>query len=215
MYTQHHIIVDDFYENPMAVRNMALSMPHEDSNWGNYAGVMSQSEWFTPEHIDIFRTLTNEPVQRPTSGLNGRFRFTMAKDTMSQYIHFDPGPGQVWAGLVHLSLPEHLDKHEPEINCGTAFWQHKRTGLECIPIDPSVQQQHGWHSTEDLKDFLDTEGNDESLWTKTLYVPAKFNRLILFRPWQFHSPGQAFGDSFEYCRLVQLFFLRLPDPNRT
>jgi hypothetical protein len=37
-------------------------------------------------------------------------------------------------------------------------------------------------------------------------VPMRFNRLILLRPWLWHTAGMSFGTSNENCRLVQLFF---------
>ena len=40
-----------------------------------------------------------------------------------------------------------------------------------------------------------------------LAIPYKYNRLVLFRPWMFHSPGVNFGDTLESCRKVQTLFL--------
>ena len=208
MFPNHYIIIDDFYPDPYRVRDLALHLPHGEPGSGNYAGRMTGAPWFTPEHRDMLQKITNEPVEA-APGLNGYFRFTMQHDTWKQHIHFDPKPGQIWAGLVYLSPPDTLNQHESTLRCGTTFWRHNRTGLDRIPVHAHVLEKYGWYSDADLKVFLDTEGMDESLWTETLYMPAKFNRLILFRPWLFHSPGRAFGDTVENCRLIQLFFLRL------
>ena len=35
-------------------------------------------------------------------------------------------------------------------------------------------------------------------------VPMRFNRLILYRPWLWHSAGPGFGDSNETGRLIQV-----------
>src|SRR5690606_11166195 len=35
-----------------------------------------------------------------------------------------------------------------------------------------------------------------------------YNRLVLFRPWYWHSHGENFGTTLEDTRLVQLFFFR-------
>jgi hypothetical protein len=35
-------------------------------------------------------------------------------------------------------------------------------------------------------------------------VPMRFNRLILYRPWLWHSAGEAFGASLDDGRLIQL-----------
>ena len=208
MFLNHYIIIDDFYPDPHRVRDLAFFLPRGDVGSGNYAGRMTEAPWFTDEHQAMLQKITNEPVEA-APGLNGYFRFTQQNDIWTQHIHFDPKPGQVWAGLVYLSPPDTLAQYEPNLRCGTTFWRHNRTGLDHIPLTYDGLKHHGWHSNEDLKVFLDTEGMDESLWTETLYIPAKFNRLILFRPWMFHSPGRAFGDTVENCRLIQLFFLRL------
>ena len=43
-------------------------------------------------------------------------------------------------------------------------------------------------------------------WELTSVVPMRFNRLILLRPWLYHTAGPSFGDCPENCRLVHLFF---------
>ena len=65
------------------------------------------------------------------------------------------------------------------------------------------------NTKEKIKNLLEIEGVDDSYWKKTFSVPYKYNRLVLFRPWLFHSPGQAFGDSIESSRIVQTLFLAL------
>ena len=40
----------------------------------------------------------------------------------------------------------------------------------------------------------------------TMRVPMRFNRLVLLRPWLWHTAGEAFGDSLENGRLIYLMF---------
>ena len=37
-------------------------------------------------------------------------------------------------------------------------------------------------------------------------VPMRFNRLVLLRPWLWHTAGAGFGDRLENGRLVYLMF---------
>lgn len=37
-------------------------------------------------------------------------------------------------------------------------------------------------------------------------VPMRFNRLVLLRPWLWHTASPGFGDSMETGRLVYLLF---------
>ena len=193
------IVVDNFYQNPEMIRNFAISAEKEPESGGNYSGVMTNDAFITQEHLDALNLLVGQQTF-PSTQLTGKFRFTKESDTWKQDIHFDPGENNSsWAGVVYLTPDVQTD--------GTHFWKHKRTGLEAIPLTLEGIQEHGWNGVDDLKVFLETEGNDHSLWEKTLTIPYKYNRLVLFRPWLFHSPGKSFGDTFENCRLIQTFFL--------
>jgi hypothetical protein len=190
-------IVDNFYTDPDQIRNYVLSSNKNEESNGNYAGVMSVDSFLTQEHLDIISTLIGNKVI-PSTSFTGKFRFTKEKDEYQQDIHFDPY-GNSWAGVVYLT-PNIEDTD------GTIFWKHKKTGLESIPRTLKGINQYGWKDTDDLKTFLTTEGVDHSCWNKTMVVPYKYNRMVIFRPWMFHSPGSSFGDTFENCRLIQTFF---------
>lgn len=191
-----YYIVDNFYTDPDAIRNYALNESKEETSGGNYAGVMTHSIFLTQEHLDTFSHLVGHKVKAST-GFTGKFRFTKHDEVGKQDIHFDPGDDNcAWAGVVYLT------PNVPDLTEGTIFWRHKRTGLDAIP-----RTKEGIKSFGDLKKFLDEEGTDHSLWDKIMSIPYKYNRLVLFRPWMFHSPGPGFGDSLYNSRLIQTFFL--------
>lgn len=196
-----YIIVDDFYNNPDELVRVAMdSFSEDDSPSGNYAGVMTKASFLGEQHKEIFKKLTLEPSIDSSTNTNGRLRFTQANDTFKFHIHYDVDVGTKWAGVVYLS------KDHPSTD-GTCFWKHKRTGLEIAPNTIEGFAKYGWTNFHDLKAFLEVEGLDESLWEKTLIVPYKYNRLVLFRPWLLHSPGPSFGDTLESSRIVQTIFL--------
>lgn len=195
------IIVDDFYNEPDELVRVTLdSLNAAESPGGNYAGVMTKESYFGDQHREIFRSLTMEPSIDSSTNANGRLRFSKEHDSYKMHIHFDVENTTRWAGVVYLS------KEHPETD-GTCFWRHKRTGVECAPNSPEEFAKHGWENFKDFRKFLEEEGLDESLWEKTLTVPYKYNRLVLFRPWMLHSPGPAFGDTLENSRIVQTLFL--------
>lgn len=150
----------------------------------------------------MFQKLLLETSIDSSANACGRIRFSKENDSFKLLIHFDTEVKTVWAGVVYLS------KNHPDIE-GTSFWKHKRTGLEEIPRTDEGLSRYGWNSSQDVANFLRTEGKDESLWVKTLSVPYKYNRLVLFRPWLFHSPGKSFGNSLESSRMVQTLFLQI------
>lgn len=199
---QRYYIVDDFYANPDMVRQFALSQEKNEKSDGNYAGIMTKEPFITQEHLDALSLLLNQQV-KPSTSFCGKFRFTQGHEHHKQDIHFDPGDNNcAWAGVLYLT--PNIQNTE-----GTIFWKHKRTGLEDIPRSIQGINQYGWKDVDDLKVFLETEGTDYSLWEKTFQVPYKYNRLVLFRPWMFHSPGPSFGNSLETARSIQTFFLSI------
>lgn len=199
------IVIDNFYDNPDTLYDLIISSETEDSSGGNYSGVMSKESFFTDNHVKIFQKITGD-VLKSSTVLNGRFRFSLKDDSGKQHIHFDPGQNSVWAGVCYLQKPVHYEVNNPY---GTCMWKHKRTQLTSIPLTQEGIEKYGWNGVEDLCNFLNTEGLDESLWEKTLEVPYRYNRLVLFRPWMFHSPGRNFGTDKTNCRIIQTFFLAL------
>ena len=195
-----YYIVDDFYSDPDELVRVALSSAKDAGSRGNFAGIMTDSAFLSIHQRDLFQKLLLEPSIDSATKLNGKVRFTKKDDPYTQDIHFDGGRDTKWSGVVYLS------KHHPTVD-GTAFWKHKRTGLEEIPRTREALEEAGLNSRESIKNLLQTEGVDETYWEKTLAVPYKYNRLVLFRPWLFHSPGEAWGETLETSRMVQTIFL--------
>lgn len=195
-----YYIIDDFFKNPEQLVEAALESAARQTPSGNYAGVTTSETFLSEQQRVILQQITQEPSIRPSTDANGKIRFTKEKDSFRQYIHVDLSTITKWAGVVYLS------KEHPKVD-GTTFWKHLRTGLEEMPKTREGLSEQGWTTKEDLRDFLETDGVNESLWKKTFTVPYKFNRLVLFRPWVFHAPGPAFGDTLNTARVVQTLFL--------
>ena len=77
---------------------------------------------------------------------------------------------------------------------------------------PGELAQFGVAKPEDaVAQVLDPDSNDPSKWEAIMTVPMRFNRLAVFRPWFWHSGTEAFGDSPENGRLIQLLFFTHAD----
>ena len=50
--------------------------------------------------------------------------------------------------------------------------------------------------------IIEKDSLDESKWECVMRVPMRFNRLVLLRPWLWHTAGPGFGDRAENGRLV-------------
>jgi hypothetical protein len=198
------IVIDDFYDQPDLVVDYALSLQFEKQESSTYPGKNSVSGlWHDALKDRIASIVVNDICPSPNMS-NGLFRLSAANDTFEQNIHVDPGSD--WAGVLYLNRehPHNID--------GTCFWQHNHYGFEECPKDAATASVYGFDSYDQIREnIILRDGLDRSLWKCTHRVPYKYNRLVLFRPWLFHSHGENFG-SWENDkgsqRLIQLFFLR-------
>ena len=193
---QSLVIVDDFYDHPLEVRRRALACDYPPpADPDKYPGRNSR-ERLLPEGLDrIMCRVLGETVvgpRRPQSS-HGRFRVTLAGEEGRFVAHVDPTNLQ-WAGIVYLTLPEHCKG-------GTAFYRHRGTDSDRAPLTRPELELHGLDSVESL---LQRDGPDPAMWEHLMTVPMRFNRLIVYRPWLWHSAGESFGSSPEDCRLIQL-----------
>lgn len=193
------IICNNFYEQPDKIREYALQQEYNDYTGNdNWPGRDSHNQHVVPENIMAISHIVGEPLFMNEMNKSSYFRMTKEGQTGKQHIHFDPNPGLAWAGVCYLTPIEKLQG-------GTKFWRHNEYGWEKMPtLEEGLE--HNIKTQSDMKNFFETDGLDESKWTETLNIPFSYNRLILFRPWLFHSNGINFGTTDDDARLVQLFF---------
>ena len=200
------IVIDDFYPDPYMMRDMALNAEYEPEGLdANYPGRNTTRSYWDTTFTAMFAKATGELVKPAKPSSCGYFRYTRKTDTGKQIVHFDPTPGQIWAGVVYLSLPEH---YENVVDAGTKIVSHKRTGMTVAPKDYIESDAIGVTTVEDMRNFFETEGININLWKTGLNVDIKFNRAVLFRPWLWHHMGQHFGTDINNSRLTHLIFLQ-------
>jgi hypothetical protein len=133
----------------------------------------------------------------PPPQAHGKCRIALAGDTGRAKVHVDTAH---WSGILYLSRPE-------DCRGGTEFFRHLPTGTERAPFDDEEARAHGYPAAKEMvARILERDTVDDSKWEMTMRVPMRFNRLILLRPWLWHTAGEAFGDSLENGRLVYLMF---------
>jgi hypothetical protein len=197
-FRKNLIVVDNFYANPDAVRNFALNAEYEELGGRNWPGRDSLYEHGKEELTSMVSEIVGQKLITKPCNKCSYFRMTKEREYGVQDIHFDPNPGLVWAGVIYLTPTLHPTG-------GTKFWKHKQTEWEFAP----TQQQaikHNIQSHEDMVNFFNIEGKDRNKWDETDNISFKYNRLVLFSPFLFHSNGDWFGTTNENARLVQLLF---------
>jgi uncharacterized protein DUF3309 len=197
------IVVDNFYDDPDAVRAFALGLSYVP--YRNWLGIPF---WFSsalevadnplkgkgvrllgPGLYERMCELTCSRIDRDTwetagDGWNGAFHYKIrALPTMTSAIHNHTGrPEDVihgWSGLIYLTPGVRRSN-------GTTIWRSKKTG-KCFSTE----------SVYDLR-FSDYE--------MVFDVENVYNRLVLFYASVFHMGNEGFGSRLENARLFQTFF---------
>jgi hypothetical protein len=192
------IIVDDFLSNAHELRDAALRLTYPEQD-GAFPGRNSL------ERIEVggLAQKASELVREPLKAISppqshAKFRITMAQDKGRAKVHIDSGAH--WSGILYLSRPE-------DCRGGTEFFRHRRTNTDRAPINAAERAALGYASSQEMyRDIIEQDSNDDSKWELTMRAPMRFNRLVLLRPWLWHTAGEAFGDSLENGRLVYLMF---------
>ena len=199
-----YLIIDDFYDDPQAVRNAALHTDYARSVDGaNYPGDNSADAFEVDGLSELVSNMVQEPLMGTPSSGHCRFRIATAgaESRARARMHVD-GPSY-WSGIVYLTLPEHC-------RGGTEFYRHRELGTDRAPIyDSEVAHMGGNSCAQFTQELIVRDSNDPSKWEHLMTVPMRFNRCVLFRPWFWHTSGESFGDRGENARLIQLFFFTL------
>jgi hypothetical protein len=196
------LIVDDFLSDPWAVRRAALGLGYDPAlQHGNFPGLNSTAPFDTaPIDAAVSRLLGARLGPAPGTQ-HGHCRLTGKGAKGRSGVHIDPA---AYSGILYLSRPE--DCAKPHAG-GTDFFRHKRTGLEAVPQDPAKIAASGYGDINALvEDVVNRDTTSPAKWERTMRVPARFNRLLLFSPWQFHDAAPGFGTTPEDSRLVMLLF---------
>lgn len=195
------LIVDDFLNNAEEVRRSALKLDYPDQQ-GVFPGRNSLQRLQIDGLSQVVSRLVGQPLfPAPPNQSHEKCRITLAKDEGLGRVHIDVSE---WSGILYLSKPE-------DCRGGTEFFRHRRTGWDRFPLDSGTLRQGGFSSFEEARKVLvEEEGTRDECWESLMTVPMRFNRLVLLRPWLWHTAGPGFGDSLETGRLVYLMFFVRP-----
>ena len=180
------IVVDNFYEDPYAVREYALQQEFFDDP--GYIGKRTRTQHLFPGLKEIFEDLIGEKISEWESyGMNSRFQHNVAGEKV--VYHCDQ---QRWAAMIYLTPDA-----PPE--CGTSTFMHKQTRIH-------HNSQINWDRGDGLKVF-----NQKTFLDRTPYQPVDvfgnvFNRLVIFDGGCIHAASEYFGSDIDDCRMWQMFF---------
>ena len=174
-------VVDNFYSDPMSVRDYALKQEYEDqSDW--YKGRRTIDQHFVPGTKKAIESIMGIKIKEWEShGMCGRFQYCTPQDSL--VYHFD---GQTYAAMIYLTP-------NAPYQCGTSFYAHRETGVRHeSDFNSDVAFSGGFYDKTKFE-LVDTVGNI-------------FNRLVIFDAKCLHAASEYFGTTIEDSRLFHIFF---------
>ncbi len=195
-------IIDDFLAEPYSVRRAALALDYDaEANQNNFPGRNSSKPLPTKTLEEAVSRQIGVPVVGTPQTSHGRCRITLKSDKGQSGVHVDPA---FYSGILYLSKPE--DCAKPNAG-GTDFFRHKKSGLDRIPPTLEDARAAGFADINAvLAEVVNKDTTHPAKWQRTMRVPIRFNRLILFSPWLFHTAAPGFGTDLESGRLAMLLF---------
>lgn len=139
-----------------------------------------------------------DSLQRAMSGVypiaESMFARVTNEGTEKAYVHSD----RQYAGMTAIV---YLSKHPDSQPSGTAFFRHRRSGLELMPTFQEMQELGIF---EELKHDMVNEGDNPDVWEQTNYVQGKYNRAVIFAAPLFHArrPSSGIGHDPVTGRMV-------------
>ncbi|MEM7328092.1 MAG: DUF6445 family protein [Pseudomonadota bacterium] len=194
-----HLIIDDFFDQPMQLRERALASDFPERHTNEvYPGRNSSTEIQLPGIDQLVSSIVNERLVRAQNTSHQRPRLALSGEVgQGLSVHMDMCH---WSGIIYLTPDEYCQG-------GTHFFRHKRTGWTMAPVWPGMAENAGYATPDEALTDVLSESNDPDAWEETMMLPMRFNRLVLFRGYLWHDAGKSFGDSPQNGRLIMpLFF---------
>ena len=173
-------VVDNFYADPMAVRNFAMKQEFvEEKDY--YKGCRTKHQYFLPGTKEAFEKIMGIQIREWEShGMCGKFQYCTAQDSL--VYHHD---GQTWAAMIYLTPDAPYD-------CGTSLFASKNGARKSSDANIRTAFDGGFYDSTKF-DLIDSIGN-------------VFNRLFIFDAQNIHAASKYFGQTIEDSRLFHIFF---------
>lgn len=202
------LIIDDFLDDPDAFRADLVNLTYPEKGEGEvYPGRNSAERLNIPQLDKTISSLVGEALTPQKKTAHAKTRITLGGEKGLADIHID---SCYWSGILYMSK---------DVDCsgGTDFYRHINTGSDQATYLPEDLHKLGVSTTSEARsvytDILRNDGQDRSKWEHLMNVPMKYNRLLLLRPWLWHTAGEGFGKSLRDGRLVYLMFFNNANAN--
>lgn len=199
LYQYPTIIVDRFFKDPNAVRELALEQEFKYDSDGHFSGQRTDSLHIT--HNDFFKQVCDKVLHClsvPFIGYEAlaHFHITGSEFGNEGWVHTDGGltSGSRLAAIVYLNPQcEDLDN-------GTSIFKLKKINRTHENVDLMRKSFINSVDNEKIKNLHNQSFNE------TAKIGGVFNRMVAYDASQFHAGAGYFGNSPETSRLTLLVF---------
>ena len=218
------IVIDNFYENPLEVREFALKQQFMSSHLPRYhTKSFSNLELYNRIQNIVFQ-FAGKITKFYIPDKNNKFDDTLPDTSLpSELVDHDVTNGSFIVGLDSHIPWRHVDRpHEDHPNADSPTDSQKdiidepKGWAGLIYLTPFPPNNTGTlivkplEKTTQLNINIDTSraiSLDKTKWETIDTIGNVFNRLVLYRSnKQYHTADHNFGDNLENGRLTQLFF---------
>jgi len=190
------VAVDNFYENPDVIRQLALGLDFRPS--GYHKGKRTSLKYIVDGTREKIEQILGKKIYNwSDQPHNGVFQYCTPIDPI--VYHYDT---QRYAAVVFLT-----PNAPPE--SGTSFYRHRKEPW----LDKSPARYGIWKNEEHMRIFSeavigkeDADFLDPSKWEEVDRIGNKYNRFAMWDADLIHSATTYFGKSKESGRLFHMFF---------
>jgi hypothetical protein len=199
-------IADNFYDDPDAIRNFALSLEYEKDPRGDFPGVRTRPLYqidpkldgycvgrFLNLFFDINFTKFDELLVITQFQLIDPMDPDKDHVKNKSWIHIDAQVGV--AGVVYLTPDADLDS-------GTSFYQPKKDAV----VDLNVEERRMLHTTGNIDDrYIAAHQVHSDMFIETASTKNVYNRIVAYDSNVFHGASNHHAGT--QPRLTQTFFV--------
>ena len=202
MNLRHSVIVDNFYEQPHALRDLALGLEFIPSPGGIYSGKRTRDLHDTHKFLyDLVKKRVLKYYDLNPNDFEAEINFHITESKFGQegWVHSD--------SPIVLASVLYLNPNINDISSGTSFFDLKPN----FNVDNHITGKYMRESFKEGKDNLEMKNNSNSKFIKTATVGGKFNRLVVYPGATFHAGEGFFGTGVGDSRLTLLSFFYKKD----
>lgn len=184
--------IDDFYDNPLKVRQDAIDAKYERLPSGSYLGRDTINKMIVTQELEekilSFFKIKGHDVKIVKS----RYRYATESDLYLSFVHCDTD-AKGWHVIIYLTLPEHVPKNTQD---GIVLYEHVVHGNKA-----------GHRRDEAFYRSITKDTENMERWNEWHREKYGFNKAVVVDYNYFHSfmtrPG-GFGNSVEDSRLLHI-----------